>query len=105
MIARVFVQISAAAVSGLVTLTDASTIAVNGSLGAVYKVTLGGNRTLENATNLVVGGVYTFIFTQDATGGRTLTFGGNYKFPSGISAPTLSSAPGVTDASDSGAES
>ena len=92
------VQISAAAVSGLVSLTDAANIAVNGSLGAVYKVTLGGNRTLDNATNLVVGAVYTFIFTQDATGGRTLTFGGNYKFPSGISAPTLSSAPGVTDA-------
>jgi len=92
------IQISAAAVSGLVSLTDAANIAVNGALGAVFKVTLAGNRILSNATNLVAGATYTFMFTQDGTGGRTLTFDSNYKFPSSISAPVLSSAPGVTDA-------
>jgi hypothetical protein len=92
------IQISAAAVSGLVSLTDAANIAVNGALGAVFKVTLAGNRILSNATNLVAGATYTFMFTQDGTGGRTLTFDSNYKFPSSISAPVLTSAPGVTDA-------
>jgi len=90
-------QISAAPVAGLVNLTDATSIAVNGSLGAVYKVTLGGNRMLANPTNLVAGAVYTFIFTQDATGGRTLTFGNNYIFPGAISSLALSAAPGATD--------
>ena len=90
-------QISAAPVAGLVNLTDATSIAVNGSLGAVYKVTLGGNRMLANPTNLVAGAVYTFIFTQDATGGRTLTFGTNYVFPGAISSLALSAAPGATD--------
>jgi hypothetical protein len=92
------IQTSASPAVGLVTLTDAASIIVDGSLGAVYKVTLGGNRTLANPTNLVPGAIYSFMFTQDATGSRSLTFGSSYHFPSGISTPALSSAAGVTDA-------
>ena len=43
------------------------------------------------------GAVYTFIFTQDATGGRTLTFDTNYIFPAVVSSPTLSASSGATD--------
>ena len=64
---------------GFSTLTDAATIAVDGSLGRIYKVTLGGNRTMGNPTNLVAGRMYTFVVGQDATGGRVLSWGTNYK--------------------------
>ncbi|MBS1983120.1 MAG: hypothetical protein JST16_03015 [Bdellovibrionales bacterium] len=64
---------------GFSNLTDAATISVGGSLGRIYKVTLGGNRTMGNPTNLVTGRMYTFVVGQDATGGRALTWGSSYK--------------------------
>lgn len=62
-----------------VTLTDAASISVDASAGNTFEVTLGGNRTLANPTNLEAG-TYTFIIKQDATGSRTLAFGTKYKF-------------------------
>ena len=52
-------------------------------------VTLGGNRTLDNPTNLVAGRTYVWVVTQDGTGSRTLAYGSNFDFPGGT-APTLS---------------
>lgn len=63
-------------------------IAVDASLSNTFDVTLTENATLENPTNLVNGGTYIFRVKQDATGGRTLTFGTVYKFAGGT-APTL----------------
>jgi hypothetical protein len=64
----------------VVNLTDAATITVNAANAEVFQVTLAGTRTLANPTALVHGKRYTFIFRQDATGGRGLTFGSAYRF-------------------------
>jgi hypothetical protein len=55
------------------TLTDASTIAWNPSLGLNASVTLGGNRTLSFTATPATGSYGTLVLTQDATGGRTIT--------------------------------
>ena len=59
-------------------LTDGATIAVNAALSNNFTVTIAGNRTLSNPTNLVAGQILNFQVTQDATGNRTLAFGTNY---------------------------
>ena len=78
-------------------LTDGATIAVDASQSNIFTVTLGGNRTLANPTNLVAGQTLIFYFTQDATGSRTLAYGTDFKFPGGV-APTLTTAANATDA-------
>lgn len=80
----------------LTTLTDAATISWDVSINQVAQVTLGGNRTLANPTNLVAGGTYILIVTQDATGTRTLAYGANYKWPGGT-VPVLSAGAGAVD--------
>lgn len=77
-------------------LTDGASIAWNLNTQQSAKVTLGGNRTLANPTNMVDGGTYAIIVKQDATGGRTLAYGTAYKWPSGI-APTLSTGANKVD--------
>ena len=77
------------------TLTDAATITWNTTLGTVATVTLGGNRTISNPTNLRVG-TYMLIVKQDATGSRTLTWGTSYKFPAGVK-PTLTTTANAID--------
>lgn len=79
-----------------VALTDAANIATDASLGNIFTVTLAGNRTLDNPTNLVSGGVYRWIVTQDATGSRTLAYGTMFKWPGGT-APTLTTAANAVD--------
>jgi hypothetical protein len=76
-------------------LTDGSTISWNVSVGTVATVTLGGNRSLANPTNLKVG-TYILHVIQDGTGGRTLTFGSAYKWPAGV-APILTTAASARD--------
>jgi hypothetical protein len=49
-----------------------------------FTLTLTGNTILNNPTNKIAGGVYTFLIKQDGTGNRTLGFGTNYKFRLGI---------------------
>lgn len=76
-------------------LTDGANIATNCNLGTSFRVTLGGNRTLDNPTNLQDGDVYNWRVTQDGTGSRTLAYGSKFKFPGG--APTLSTAASAKD--------
>ncbi|HEY9122851.1 MAG TPA: hypothetical protein VIO15_00825 [Bacteroidales bacterium] len=78
------------------TLTDASTIVWDASLGLRAMVTIAGNRTLANISNPIIGKRYVILVKQDSTGSRTLNYGSNYKFPGGI-APVLSSSPNATD--------
>lgn len=78
------------------TLTDAASIAWNLDDGQSAIVTLGGNRTLANPTNLKAGATYALIVRQDATGGRTLAYGSVYKWPGGV-APTLSTGVNAID--------
>jgi len=77
-------------------LTDGATITPDFAAGNNFSVTLGGNRTLANPTNLTAGQSGAIVITQDATGGRTLAFGGNWKFPGGT-APTLTTAASSVD--------
>lgn len=67
-----------------VPLADATTIALDLSTGINFSVTLGGNRTLGNPTNLKAGQSGVIYVAQDATGGRTLSFGSSYKFFDGL---------------------
>jgi len=52
-------------------------------------VTLAGNTSLSNPTNMKAGSTYILIIKQDSTGGRTLSFGTSYKWAFGA-APELS---------------
>lgn len=70
--------------------------AIDAALSNNFKITLGANNTLVNPTNLTEGMVLNFAIDQDATGGRTLTYGSLYKFPGGT-VPTLSTAANAKD--------
>ncbi|MCX7731620.1 MAG: hypothetical protein N2248_00420 [candidate division WOR-3 bacterium] len=78
------------------TLADGANIDWDLALGGSAKVTLGGNRTLNNPTNAVNGARYYLMVIQDAIGGRTLSYGSAYKFPGGI-APVLSATANAKD--------
>lgn len=80
----------------VVALTDGATITPDFSAGNNFSVTLGGNRTLANPTNLTAGQHGTIVITQDGTGGRTLAFGSNWKFAAGT-APSLTSTAAAVD--------
>lgn len=77
-------------------LTDASTIAVDMSVGNNFSVTLGGNRTLGNPTNLTAGQSGVIFITQDGTGSRTLAYSSYWDFPS-QTAPTLTTTANAVD--------
>ena len=81
---------------GVGVLTDGATITIDASLGDSWRVTLGGNRTLANPTNLIDGQVLNVRIKQDATGGRTLAYGSKWKFPDGT-APVLSTGAAAQD--------
>jgi hypothetical protein len=77
--------------------TDAATINLNFNISNNFNVTLGGARTLSNPTNTSIGQAGIIFISQDATGGRTLAFGNNWRFP-GNTAPTLSTSANAVDA-------
>jgi hypothetical protein len=77
-------------------LTDGATITPDFSLANNFSVTLGGNRTLANPTNLTAGASGAIFISQDGTGSRTLAFGSYWSF-SGGTAPTLSTAASAID--------
>ena len=77
------------------TLSDGASITWDTSLGQIATITLGGARTLANATNLKVG-TYILNVIQDGTGSRTLTWGRGYFFPGNIK-PTLTTTAGARD--------
>jgi hypothetical protein len=77
------------------TLTDGATISWDASLGRISKVTLGGNRTIANATNIRVG-TYILHVIQDGTGSRTLSWNLMYRFPGNV-APTLTTTANAHD--------
>ncbi len=80
-----------------VALTDAATIAVDMSLGNNFSVTLAGNRTLGDPTNVTAGQSGVIVVTQDGTGSRTLAYAGTkYKFAGGT-APTLTTTAAAVD--------
>ena len=75
------------------TLSDGANIAWNLQASKNGTVTLAGNRTLDNPTNLVAGESHVLRVVQDGTGTRTLAYGSAYKFAGGT-APTLTAGAG-----------
>lgn len=80
-------------------LTDGATITPDFAVANNFSVTLGGNRTLANPSNLTAGQSGSIFITQDGTGSRTLAYGSYYDFAGGT-APTLSTAASAVDRID-----
>lgn len=83
----------------IVTLTDGTTITPDFATANNFTVTLAGNRTLANPTNLTAGQTGSIFIVQDGTGSRTLAYGSYYDFVSGT-APTLTTAASSVDRID-----
>lgn len=85
--------------STITALTDGATITPDFSASNNFSVTLGGNRTLANPTNLVAGQSGSIFISQDGTGSRTLAYGSYFKFIGGT-APTLTTTASAVDRID-----
>ena len=83
----------------ITTLTDGTTITPDMSDSNNFTVTLGGNRTLANPSNLTAGQSGSIFIVQDGTGSRTLAYGTQYDFIGGT-APTLSTGANAVDRID-----
>jgi hypothetical protein len=92
-------HITKAAKADIGTLTDGATITPDFDANQNFSVTLGGNRTLANPSNIDAGQTGSIFVVQDGTGSRTLSFGSYWKFAGGT-APTLSTAAGAVDRID-----
>ena len=82
-----------------VALTDASSVAVDLSLGNNFTLlctsSVGSTRALANPTNAVAGQSGLITVTQASGGGNALTFSSNYKFAGGSGqAPSLTTGTG-----------
>lgn len=80
-----------------VTLTDGATINTDASLGSLFRVTLGGNRTLANPTNGIDGQTIMYELKQDGTGSRTITLGSAFNFGTDLTSITLTTTANLTD--------
>lgn len=89
--------VTPAVMVGAVALTDAATIATDASLGNHFRVTLGGNRTLGNPTNLTDTQRLLWEIIQDGTGTRTITLGSNFALGTDLPAVTLTTTAGKRD--------
>ena len=77
-------------------LVDGATITPDFADSNNFSVTLGGNRTLANPTNVVAGQSGCIWISQDGTGNRALAYGSNWDFTGGTP-PTLSTAASAVD--------
>jgi hypothetical protein len=92
-------HITKAAKADIGTLTDGATITPDFDANQNFSVTLAGNRTLANPSNIDAGQTGSIFVVQDGTGSRTLSFGSYWDFAGGT-APTLSTAAGAVDRID-----
>ncbi len=74
-------------VNPVVNNTATGTVTPDASASNNFDYLLTGNLTIANPTNLTAGMVLNFRLKQDATGGRTMSFGTNFKWAGGA-APT-----------------
>jgi len=81
------------------TLTDGATITPDFETNTNFTVTLAGNRTMANPSNLAAGQSGSIFIIQDGTGSRTLSWGSYWDFIGGT-APTLTTAAGAVDRVD-----
>lgn len=84
-----------AQVVALNTPAFASTMTLDFAQSNSFSFTATSDFALDNPSNVVAGGVYYIIVKQDATGGRLITFGSNFKFRGFM--PVLSTAPNAVD--------
>jgi hypothetical protein len=84
--------------SRITSIVDAPTIPTDAVFGTIFKVTLAGNRTLANPTNSVDGQIFTWLISQDSTGGRLLTFGNKFVNTSSVKLETSPNAVNVIQA-------
>lgn len=77
-------------------LTYAATVTPDFSTSNNFALTLTGAATLANPSNQVAGQSGVIFITQDATGGRTLSYGSNWKFPN-ATAPSLTTTANAVD--------
>jgi hypothetical protein len=87
---------TAAQRGSITTLTDGATITPDFAVANNYSVTLAGNRTLANPTNLTAGQSGCIYITQDGTGSRTLAYGSDWDFGGGT-VPTLTTTAAAVD--------
>jgi len=80
-------------------LSDGANISTDFALNNHFSVTLAGNRTLDNPSNIVAGQSGSIFVTQDGTGSRSLAFGSQWDFVGGT-APTLSTTASAIDRID-----
>jgi hypothetical protein len=90
---------TASQIGEVTALADAASVATDLALSNNYSLTLAGNRTLVNPTNIVAGQSGSLFITQDGTGSRTLALGSYWKFVGGT-APVLSTAAASVDRLD-----
>ena len=94
------VQTFTTAQRGAITaLSDGATITPDMNDSNNFSVTLGGNRTLANPTNITVGQVGSIFVTQDGTGSRTLAYGAYWDFIA-ATAPVLTTTASAVDRID-----
>jgi len=93
-------EITKSARAHIVSLTDVSTsIAIDFNVAQNFAIQLVGNRTFENPSNCAAGQTGSIFIEQDVSGGKTLSFGSNWKFANG-EAPTLTTTASAVDRLD-----
>lgn len=84
-----------------VALVDAATVAVDMSTGFNFTLlatsAVGATRALGNPTNAKPGQRGVIVYTQDAAGSRTLTFGSAYVAPGGVASLSLTTTSNATN--------
>ena len=90
---------SAAQRGTITTLTDGATVTPDFASSNNYVLTLGGNRTIANPTNLTAGQSGSIFLVQDGTGSRTAAWGTYWDFAGGT-APTLTTTAAAVDRID-----
>lgn len=83
----------------ITTLTDGATVTPDFAASNNYTLTLGGNRTIANPTNLTAGQSGSIFLVQDGTGSRTAAWGSYWDFAGGT-APVLTTAASSVDRVD-----
>ena len=83
----------------ITTLTDGATVTPDFAASNNYTLTLGGNRTIANPTNLTAGQSGSIFLVQDGTGSRTAAWGSYWDFAGGT-APTLTTTAAAVDRID-----
>tara|TARA_Y100000813_G_C24125912_1_gene335123 strand:- start:232 stop:765 length:534 start_codon:yes stop_codon:yes gene_type:complete len=83
----------------ITTLTDGATVTPDFAASNNYTLTLGGNRTIANPTNLTAGQSGSIFLVQDTTGSRTVAWGSYWDFAGGV-APVLTTTASAVDRID-----